>query len=205
MKLKNKLVQATIIGLFIALGLIVRPQIVKALDLSVVGWGEDDSITTDMVANNASEDSRIVSWTPTSTYNIDTSSASSGTLTIDTGISLTVPEDKAYYYQIIYEGDFFYLYSERNGSTFRADLDITPLSDTTPISDPSYFAVKTGFREDWLDVGGNSFWASPFNPVWIVRLSEGTHDLKFKLDLDTDGSMDYGHVNRQRVQVMRLL
>src|SRR5688572_14168535 len=106
--MKTKIYQAIILGLFIALGLVLRPEIAEALSLSVVGWGETNSVTTDMVvdgnittvkiANNASETSRVSNWADNSSYIIDTPSGANGTLTMDPSISVTVPSGKAYYY-----------------------------------------------------------------------------------------------------------
>jgi len=212
---KTKIFQAAIIGLMAALGLYFRPQIAEALSLSVVGWGETNSVTTDMVvdgsvtdakiANNASETNRIQSWASGTVYNIDASSGISGSLTVDPSISVTVPSGKAYYYLLKYEGSFYYSYDQRRSGEdrFKADLQVTPLSGTTPIGD-STLTVKTGARVDWSALGLNSYWASPSQATWVVRLTEGTHNLKFKNDLNTDGTMDWGHIEHQRVQVMRI-
>jgi len=214
--MKIKTYQVVIIGLFLALGILFRPEITKALNLSVVGWEEINSITTGMlvdgvvttnkIANNASEASRVENWLDNTTYTIDTPSGANGSLTIDPQITVVVPNGKAYYYFLKYEGQLAYIYSNRVGSLskFRANLRITPLSGTTEIGN-WYEAVATGFRADWSALGDNSYWASPYQSTWVVRLTEGTHNIKFRLDLITDGTMNSGDIFYHRVQVMRAL
>jgi hypothetical protein len=204
--MKVKIIQAVIIGSFILTGLVFRPQLVDALSLSVVGWGEADSITTSMVANNAAETSRVYDWSNNANQVISTPSGANGTMTVDPSIQVIVPSGKAYYYLLKYEGQLALMYSQRNGtpSVFRANLRITPLSGTTPIGE-WFEAAATGYRPDWSALGTNSYWATPYHSTWVVRLTEGTHDLKFKLDLIVDGTMNEGEVFYQRVQVMRML
>jgi hypothetical protein len=204
--MKAKIIQAVIVGLFILTGMALRPYVVDALDLSVVGWGEADSITTSMVANNAAETSRVYNWMDNSNQTINTPSGANGTMTVDPSISVVVPSGKAYYYLLKYEGQLGLFYADRIGSmtVFRANLRVTPLSGTTPIGD-WFEAAATGYRPDWSALGTNSYWATPYHSTWIVRLTEGTHDLKFKLDLIVDGTMNKGEVFYQRVQVMRML
>lgn len=204
--MKAKIIQSVIIGLFILTGIVLRPHLVNALNLSVVGWGEADSITTDMIANNAAETSRVYDWSEDAAETISTPSGANGTITVDPSISVIVPSGKAYYYLLKYEGQLGLMYADRVGSqtSFRANLRVTPLSDTTPIGE-WFEAAATGYRADWNALGANSYWATPYHSTWIVRLTEGTHDLKFKLDLVVDGTMNEGEVFYQRVQVMRML
>lgn len=211
--MKAKILQATVVGLFMATAIVYRPQLAQALSLNVVGWGEsnsvtegmivDGSITTAKIANLVSESSRLQEWVYATPSSIDTTT---GLLTVDPSIAVTVPTGKAYYYLIKYEGSLVYLYSDRNGSqtSFYARDRITPLSGTTAIGQ-WFDAVRTGDRYSWSSLGNNSFWASPFHTTWLVRLTEGTHNIKFKHELEDSGTMNYGGLEDQRVQVMRVL
>lgn len=211
--MKTKIIQAVVLGLIAAIAIYIRPT--RALSLSVVGWGESNSVTSNMivdgavtaskVADNATDDNRIVTWDDDNSYDINTTSADNGTLTVDPSISITVPTNKAYYYTIKYEGEFFYLYSERKSSAtnFMGNLRVTPMDGTTALT-TFYEGVSTGDRYAWATFGNNSYWAMPYSNTWTVRLTEGTHNLKLKLDLYTANLMNYGHTQYQHVQVTRI-
>lgn len=164
----------------------------------------DYSVTTDKIANNAVEPSRIQSWTDAIEYVFPTQTPSTNNI-IDSGIVVNVPAGKAYYYLVLYKGQFTYYYSERTGSStgYYANVDGALLANTTEVGRLSDL-INTGYRQDWSATGGNFYWITTYDDSWLVRLEEGTHNLKVRLDFYTDNSMNYAHIRNQSMQVMRM-
>ena len=164
------------------------------------------SVTPDKISNDASEASRLNTWYDTSTINFSATGGShltSGPV-IDPDITVTVPSGKAYYYLVTYNGVFSYGYGERTSSqtSFYANWSAEVLADSTKVGETKRI-VQTGYRFSWNDLGANNYWTDPYTMTWIVRLEEGTYDLKIQIRGYSDSSMDYGHISDQGIEVMR--
>ena len=163
------------------------------------------SVTPDKISNSASESSRINEWSDDSDHAF-TISGGVVSHTIATDITLTVPEGKAYNYIVSYNGVLRYESSEKvSGQTgFFASWRAKLLDGTTPIS-PLHSVVWTGLRTEWSAVGGGSYyWNSPYSTTWLIRLGEGSHTLTIDLSGYSDGTMNTGHFNFQRLEAMRV-
>jgi hypothetical protein len=169
------------------------------------GGGTDGNVTLS-IANNSGDANRIQTW---SDDTVEPFSATGGSYTaagpvFDPSIEVVVPSGKAYYYQVIYDGVFSYEYADRTSSntSFYGLWSAALLSDTTEISQRTNI-VAAGYRQLWSSMDNNS-WFQPFHATWVVRLTEGTHDLKVQLFGYSDSTMDEGNVFFQKLQVMRI-
>lgn len=165
----------------------------------------DGSITLDKIANDASEPTRIQTWFDNSDYSFNAAGGSAVQITMTTGITLTVPAGRAYYYWISYNAALRYWWGERQGSqtTYFADWRIDVLANSTKVGEELQ-VVHTPYRQDWGAVGGSSYWVIPMDATWVIRLPEGTHNLKLRIIGYSDSTMTLGHAFRNLVQVVRL-
>ena len=168
----------------------------------------DGSVTIDKISNDASESNRISEWY-SATNQVFSSTGNNHTVAgpvIDPQISVTVPTGKAFYYMVSYDGSFFYDYTSRTGSqtSFYGVWTAEVLANTTKVGNTKRI-VRTGYRETWDSAGGNNFWVFNFSPVWVVRLTEGTYDIKIQIRGYSDGTMNQAGLQEQNIQVMRIL
>ena len=169
----------------------------------------DGSVTPDKISNDASESSRLTTWSDDSNdYSFDATGGGSAFYargSIDPSVSVTVPSGKAYYYLVQFDGAFQYKYSERTSSatSFFGAWSSDLLDGTTSIS-PTTIIVFTGYRTDWSNIGGSNYWYTPFHATWYVRLEGGTHALKMQVLGHSDGTMNYAHFDNLRLQVARM-
>jgi hypothetical protein len=164
----------------------------------------DGAVTVDKIANNAGEPSRIQNWVADTNTTFNAGGAGS-TNVIEPDITVTVAAGKAYYYAVEYQGTIQYLYSERViGNTGFYDFwHATLLADKSPLTSQS-IVVVTGYRQDWAAIANSLYWGMTYDAAWLVRLTEGTHDLKVQFGGYSDNTMNYVHVLNQRLQVMRV-
>lgn len=167
----------------------------------------DGAITLGKISNDASETNRVQTWVDDTgnVYDIGALGSSNVTM-LNTGIVVTIPAGKAYYYTVNYDGQFFYYFSERANSSsgLNASWAVDLYADTTEIGIPIY-VVQTGYRLDWNAVGANNYWIVPYHASWVVRLGEGTHNLKVQFAGNSDNTMNTGHIRFERMQVLRNL
>jgi hypothetical protein len=171
----------------------------------LAGGGTSGDVTVS-IANNSGDANRIQTWSNDSTQGFSATGGSHTTAgpVYDPSIEVVVPSGKAYYYQIVYDGIFSYEYADRTGAStsFYGLWEAAALSDTTEIS-PRVPIVGMGYRVAWSTVN-NTWWMQPYHATWLVRLTEGTHDIKVQLFGYSDSTMDEGNVLFQRIQVMRI-
>jgi hypothetical protein len=163
-----------------------------------------DGVVTDAkIANNAAEPDRTLAWADDTTYAFP--GDGSQPLLVDTGLTLTVPPGKAYYYLVLYTGKLKYEFGERNGSQsgFYARWNAALLANSDEIG-VSTDIVRTGYRLDWAANGGSSYWYTPYEGSWIVRLTEGSYPLKIRISGYSDSTMNTAHVDVQRLQIVRI-
>ncbi|MBM3942422.1 MAG: hypothetical protein FJ316_05770 [SAR202 cluster bacterium] len=159
--------------------------------------------TATALSNDATEPSRIQTWGDAS--NVSFSGTGIAQQIIDTTISVTVPAGKAYYYFVAYNGILLYNFNDRTaGSTgFYGTWSAYLLANTTPVS-MTHHVVNTGYREDWSAVGASLYWRANWSTTWLVRLGEGTHNLKVNINGGSDNTMNIVHVQHQGMEVMRV-
>jgi len=173
-----------------------------ASDVSLVP--PDGSITTAKIANDAVELSRIYDWSSNYDYVVE-NAASGGNVTVDSLLSINVPTGKAYYFLVNYQGEFSYNFNERVGASsgFYGQWDASLLANNTTVGVQTAI-VRTGYRQDWANLGGSWYWNQKYQAVWFVRLTEGTHTLKILVQGYSDNSMNQAHLKRQQMQVIRV-
>lgn len=165
----------------------------------------DGAVTPDKISNDASEPSRIATWVDDSTdFSFDATGATANHV-IPSDITITVPSGKAYNYAVTYDAVLSYNYSERasGASSFYGAWSAQLLSDSTEVG-ISIPVVRTGYRQNWSDLGGSAYWNTPAHATWYIRLPAGTHDLKIQINGYSDNTMEDVHFLNNRLQVMRV-
>jgi hypothetical protein len=146
----------------------------------------------------------IQSWNHGAMEAFGATGAPATRVTFNTGIDVEVPSGTTQYYLVVYRGIFGLDYSERTGTndSFYSQWFARLVDGATVLGDCR--VVQTGFRSRWDAVGGTTYWRSPFWTSWIVQLGGGNHSLDIAIYGYSDGTMNYGHVEGQSLEVFPL-
>ncbi len=159
------------------------------------------SVTTDKIADDPNEPSRILSWQSTTDYPFTADPWADHS--IDTGLTITVPQGKAYYYIVNLEGALHYSYPERIDSALFGQWDASLLANGTPIT-PASHVVWTPLREAWLVPLDYAYWKKPFNTTWFIRLGEGAYNLTLQISGYSAGTMQIAHFGFFNLELLRV-
>ncbi len=163
---------------------------------------DNDTITQLPDGASASDPSRVQIWTQTAVQTFNAIGEPTHTIA-DPGFTVVVPAGRAYYYQLVYSGDFTYWPSDSVGDSgyFYADYKAAVHDNGNIITDNMHM-IHTGYRMSFGAVGG--YWMHPYLGTWLLRLGEGSHQLTVDFWGYSDNTMNLGSIRDQTVQLMRV-